>query len=234
MSTRSRFRLQKHFPSRGSWRLHNNGCRECGSRQGRSRQKYKTRVKWVSRREEERDGEASRIKKSCPDRNIARRRHSRKLLSLERYVFSNQLVERESRRKVVLVIIRDAIMPLDKLSRSRFHSDVCLVKKPMVMQVITSRGRGILGMHDFPNISVNFSPTTFLYAYIVEFLFYRKIIIIYNLKNNGCATVVTFNLLNIYLYTSPNDFRLTFKIMTTVTIIRRSLFVKKLETKEVS
>lgn len=149
MSTRSRFRLQKHFPSRGSWRLHNNGRRECGSRQGRSRQKYKTRVKWVSRREEVRGGEAPRIKKSCPDRNTARRRHS--LLSLERYVFSNQSAERESRRKMVPVIIRDAIMPLDKLSRSRFSFWCCILLK-IRCKLFTSRGRGTSG--DF---SWNFS-----------------------------------------------------------------------------
>lgn len=69
---------------------------------------------------EGRGGGASCIKKYRPDRNIAWRRHSRKLLPLGRYVFSNQLAERESQRKMALVIIHDAIMPLDNLSRSRF------------------------------------------------------------------------------------------------------------------
>lgn len=68
-----------------------------------------------------RGGGAARIKnaKSRPDKNGVEE-YSRKLLSPGRYVFSNQPAERESRRKIVLVIIRDAIMPLDKLSRSRF------------------------------------------------------------------------------------------------------------------
>lgn len=141
----SRFGLQKHFSLNAEADVY--VTTDVG-RMRQSTSEEQTKVQNENKMAlEKREGERSRgrlrqhrgvgascIKKakSRPDKNATRSTRKSFSLSSRIYVFSNQPAGRESRRKMVLVIIRDAIMPLDKLSRSRILQ--CTSALPLKVQ----------------------------------------------------------------------------------------------------